>query len=75
MGTPDPLAIALREAGRAQGLTQAQMCEKAGLYRDLLSRACRGRTSMNVTSVRLLAEVVGCDLVLQPRQPVEGEVA
>lgn len=60
---------AVRRAVEKSGALQIQICEATGIDKAALSRFMAGRTSLTLTSVDRLAEVLG--LVMIARGPVK----
>jgi transcriptional regulator with XRE-family HTH domain len=51
---------AIRAERRRQGLTQAQLAERAGLHHNYISLVERGNTAPALDTVLALAEALGC---------------
>jgi transcriptional regulator with XRE-family HTH domain len=64
----------LIEAAKAQGISQGELAERVGLSAVGLSKA-KGRGDIRASSLAAMAEVVGLELTLTPRQPKHDAIA
>lgn len=56
------ITIHLRELRKAQGLTQRQLADKAGMSRKSVQSAERGRSLPGAYNLCLFAQALGCTL-------------
>ncbi|MDQ3205848.1 MAG: helix-turn-helix domain-containing protein [Pseudomonadota bacterium] len=72
-GGPDPeptraLGAELRAARRAEGLTQAQLAQRAGIGRQKLIQIEQGRPGVAMAAYTAALDALGLRLALQPTQ-------
>lgn len=65
---PADLGKQIRAARRAQGLTQAELAETAGVGTRFVSELERGKSTAQLGLALDLARLVGVDLLAQPRR-------
>lgn len=66
--SPRDLGIQIRRARKAQGLTQAELAETAGVGTRFVSELERGKDTARLGLAMELARLVGVDLVAVPRR-------
>jgi transcriptional regulator with XRE-family HTH domain len=67
--TRTPLAVLLREAIQASGLSLNQLGQRAGIDHSRLSRFVRGERDLTLDSVDKLCQVLGLYLTADPAAP------
>ncbi len=68
MKTLQALAAELEAARTAQGLNYKTLAERTGLSALAVRQALQGRTALRATSLMALAEELGLELALLPRE-------
>ena len=67
MLSPTDIGLALREAREAQGLTQAQLADLAGVGVRFISELERGKATIELGRALHVLHVVGVDVALSRR--------
>lgn len=66
--TPEDLGRQIRSARKAQGLTQVELAETAGVGARFVSELERGKDTARLGLALELARLVGLDLSVKPRR-------
>jgi len=62
----------LRKAVEKSGQTRYRIGQEAGIAQSQLSRMVRGKAGMSLATVERLADYLGLELVLRPKQSRAG---
>lgn len=65
--TPEDLGLQIRAARKAQGLTQAELADIAGVGTRFVSELERGKDTARLGLALDIARLAGVDLFAQPR--------
>jgi len=69
--SPEDLGRQIRAARKAQGLTQAQLAETAGVGTRFVSELERGKETARLGLSLEIARLVGIDILARPRGPAK----
>jgi len=71
----EKLVVALQEARKSRGITQAELAKQTGLGQSHVSRIEAGNLDVRATSLIEMARALGFELMLVPREHIPAVVA